>query len=360
MPDITKGKTFSSGDTVTAADLNNLVDDASINNNAINSDKIASGAVTNAKVSTSAAISFSKLETLATGSVIVGDSGSAKGVALSGDATIDAAGALTIATGAVETAMIADSTGSSDGVTTAKLATGAVSGPKIAMGSDAQGDILIRGSSGYERLAAGTAGQILKTNGNSSNPVWTDPPPSITAAGLSITEYTSSTTWTRPQGVTLIHVIVRGAGGGSISRMAGGNGGSKGDFIDVSGTLGGSNNDEIEITVGAGGSAGYGTPGYVGFYGAGDGGDTTFGVSGSDPFLTGGGGTGAGLIGSTESAGSDGSSSSESGRSIGGSGHDTYGAGAKMGTWEDPGTLNHYITSGIAGGSGYVVVTIIG
>ena len=42
-------------------------------------------------------------------------------------------------------------------VETANIAAGAVTGPKIAMGSDAQGDILFRGSSNYERLAKGTA-----------------------------------------------------------------------------------------------------------------------------------------------------------------------------------------------------------
>tara|TARA_Y100001973_G_scaffold105690_1_gene179900 strand:- start:71 stop:904 length:834 start_codon:yes stop_codon:yes gene_type:complete len=160
MPDITKGKTFSSGDTVTAADLNNLVDDASINDNAINSDKIASGAVTNAKVSASAAISFSKLESLATGSVIVGDSGSAKGVALSGDATIDASGAITVSNSASATTA---TTVSDNAITLAKL-------------EDAtQGDLLYYASAGEPaRLSAGTSGQFLKTQGSAANPVWSD------------------------------------------------------------------------------------------------------------------------------------------------------------------------------------------
>jgi hypothetical protein len=40
------------------------------------------------------------------------------------------------------------------------------------IGSAAQGDILYRGASSWARLAAGTAGQILRTNGASQNPVW--------------------------------------------------------------------------------------------------------------------------------------------------------------------------------------------
>lgn len=40
--------------------------------------------------------------------------------------------------------------------------------------SSAQGDILIRDSSGWTRLAAGTSGQYLKTKGSGSNPTWSD------------------------------------------------------------------------------------------------------------------------------------------------------------------------------------------
>lgn len=57
-------------------------------------------------------------------------------------------------------------------VTTTKINTGAVTGVKIAMGSDAQGDILFRGASNYQRLAAGTSGFFLMTQGTSANPVW--------------------------------------------------------------------------------------------------------------------------------------------------------------------------------------------
>lgn len=42
--------------------------------------------------------------------------------------------------------------------------------------SSAQGDIIYRGASGFERLPAGTNGQLLKTQGASANPAWVDPP----------------------------------------------------------------------------------------------------------------------------------------------------------------------------------------
>lgn len=108
MPDITKGKTFSSGDTVTAADLNSLLDDAVINNNAITNSKIADGAVDNAAVSGTAAIDFSKLASLSTGQILAGNGGTPTAATLGGDATIDASGNLTIAATSVEQSMIAN------------------------------------------------------------------------------------------------------------------------------------------------------------------------------------------------------------------------------------------------------------
>lgn len=43
------------------------------------------------------------------------------------------------------------------------------------VGSAAQGDILYRGSSSWTRLAAGTSGHFLKTNGAAANPEWAAP-----------------------------------------------------------------------------------------------------------------------------------------------------------------------------------------
>ena len=154
MPDITKGKTFESGDTVTAADLNSFLDDATINNDAINADKIASGAVRNSEVSGSAAISFSKLESLSTGELIVGNAGSATAVAMSGDATISNTGAVTVSSSATVT---------DNAITLAKLEHGT------------QGDVLYYGASGAPaRLGFGTSGKFLKTQGTGANPVWSD------------------------------------------------------------------------------------------------------------------------------------------------------------------------------------------
>lgn len=71
---------------------------------------IANSAVTNAKVSASAAIDYSKLATLTSGNILVGSAGNvATSVAMSGDATIIASGALTIANSAITNAKVSAS-----------------------------------------------------------------------------------------------------------------------------------------------------------------------------------------------------------------------------------------------------------
>ena len=67
-----------------------------------------------------------------------------------------------------------DPTVSDDSVTTAKIQDNAVTGAKIAMTSDAQGDILYYNGTDYTRLGPGTNGQALKTAGAAANPAWGD------------------------------------------------------------------------------------------------------------------------------------------------------------------------------------------
>jgi hypothetical protein len=54
----------------------------------------------------------------------------------------------------------------------AAAAWGAVDGTVINITSQAQGDIIYRGASSWDRLAAGTAGMVLKTAGAAANPYW--------------------------------------------------------------------------------------------------------------------------------------------------------------------------------------------
>lgn len=96
------------------------VNTAAIQNGAVTTPKLADGAVTNLKVDAAAAIAFSKLAALASGNILVGSAGTVPtSVAMSGDATIVASGALTISANAITTAKILNAN-----VTLAKLAAG--------------------------------------------------------------------------------------------------------------------------------------------------------------------------------------------------------------------------------------------
>ena len=94
-------------------------------------------------------------------------------------------------------------------VTTAKLGTNSVDGTKIAMGSDAAGDILYHGATDYARLAKGTASQILTMNAGATAPEW------ATAGSAGFTygteQATTSGTYVThgsiPAGTSLIHLL---------------------------------------------------------------------------------------------------------------------------------------------------------
>lgn len=96
------------------------VNTAAIQDLAVTNPKLAADAVTNVKVAAGAAIAFSKLATLTSGNILVGSAGNVPtSVTMSGDATIVASGALTIANDAITTAKILNAN-----VTLGKLASG--------------------------------------------------------------------------------------------------------------------------------------------------------------------------------------------------------------------------------------------
>ena len=100
MPDITKGKTFTSGEMVDAGDMNSIIDLAVINNDAITESKIASGAVVNDTVSASANIELSKLASGTDGQIpVCSVSGVPTYVTLTG-VTVTNAGAVSLGRGA--------------------------------------------------------------------------------------------------------------------------------------------------------------------------------------------------------------------------------------------------------------------
>ena len=114
---LTSGHIFVGNASNLAADVP-MTGDISIDNAGLTA--IVAGVIVNADINAAAAIAFSKLAALTSGNILVGSVGNVPtSVAMSGDATIIASGALTIANDAITTAKILNAN-----VTLAKLAAG--------------------------------------------------------------------------------------------------------------------------------------------------------------------------------------------------------------------------------------------
>lgn len=133
---------------------------------------VKSDCITNAMVNSAAAIAFSKLATLTSGNILVGSAGNVvTSVTMSGDATIIASGALTIAANAVTNAKLAEMAtltikGNNTGGTTEALDLTATQ--VTAMLDDVVGDAGAGGTAGLVPApAAGdtAAGKFLKADG---------------------------------------------------------------------------------------------------------------------------------------------------------------------------------------------------
>ena len=132
MAILSKGNTYSSGDSVTAANLNSLVDSATF--------------VSGSNETTD----NTSLEVHSSGYLQVKDDGITNAKIATGAVNADS-----IAADAVITAKIADSTGDSDGVTTAKIAGNAITSAKI---SDTDAQFLVDDTSTQKKVVVNEAG----------------------------------------------------------------------------------------------------------------------------------------------------------------------------------------------------------
>jgi hypothetical protein len=121
---------------------------------------------------------------LALGTSATGSLAPATDAGLSYNATTDAltvSGAITGSnlsgtnTGDQTITLTGDVTGSGTGSFAATIADNSVDGTDIALGSDAQGDIMYYSGTDWVRLAPGTSGQFLKTQGAAANVIWDTP-----------------------------------------------------------------------------------------------------------------------------------------------------------------------------------------
>jgi hypothetical protein len=165
---------------------------------------------------------------------------------------LTANGALSIGTGNALTAGTIELGAAAD-TTISRGAGGfiAVEGNRVpSPASQASGDILYRGATEWERLAKGTASQVLTMNAGATAPEW------ATAAASNAQIFSSSGTWTKPPSGNVIYVRVW-AGGGSGGRAGstdGGGGGGGGAYAETWLAFSAAASTET-VTVGAGGAA---------------------------------------------------------------------------------------------------------
>ncbi len=137
----TTGTLITTGDTGT-------ISSAMLGTGSVTSTSILNGTILDADINAAAGIAFSKLASLTSGSVLLGDgSNIPTATALSGDVTVNSTGVTTIQTDAVD-------------------------GTNIALSGEASGDVMYFNGTNWIRLAAGTAGRVLTTNGAGNAPAW--------------------------------------------------------------------------------------------------------------------------------------------------------------------------------------------
>ena len=184
----------------------NSVSQAQLDDDAVGADELASNAVVTASIVDNA-VTLAKMAGITRGSIILGDSSGdpsllAKGsaaqllqsdgtdpsyVTISGDATVAAGGALTIANDAVEQAMIADDAVGADqlaanAVVTASIVDNAVTLAKMA--GLTRGSIILGDSSGDpSALAKGSAAQFLQSDGTDPSYVTISGDATVAAGG---------------------------------------------------------------------------------------------------------------------------------------------------------------------------------
>ena len=105
-------------------------------------------------------------------------------VSLSGDASLSSNGDLQLSPGVVGSLEISDNS-----VGTADIQSNSITGTKIALGGDAQGDIMYYNGLDYTRLPAGSSGQVLKII--AGIPFWSTDLSGLTGTGLSSNKLTA-------------------------------------------------------------------------------------------------------------------------------------------------------------------------
>lgn len=195
---LTKGSTFTTGDTVTAANLNNLVDNATVTAGSIGSTELGANAVTNGKIIATAtgsepvttgtirdnAVSNAKLAGMTRGTVKVGDSSGAasdlsaktNNAFLTGDGTdlksktfdSGTAGDITITSTSSNFYLEV----ASNSIANAMVKNDAINPAKISHSTSSNPGLIVYGASGVPAELTTTASNSVLTSNGSSAPSW--------------------------------------------------------------------------------------------------------------------------------------------------------------------------------------------
>lgn len=125
MGDLNKGETFAAGETVTAARLHKLIEDATIKTGVVTGTHIAGGAITQDKLATGLTFNSAAFS-VPEDNIIIGDA-NGDGTNLPVGSTLSTSGSLDLADAAVNAVKLAD-----DAVETAKIKDANVTLPKLA------------------------------------------------------------------------------------------------------------------------------------------------------------------------------------------------------------------------------------
>ena len=174
-----------SSDPAVGGDISGTASNAQIVANAVTATELASDAVTtvkilNGNVSTAkiadSAVTDDKLasDAVTTVKILNGNVSTAK---IADDAVTEAKiAAQTITNASILPGTIRSQEIENGTITGTDIADNSISGSQIALGGDAQGDIMHYDGTNWVRLGPATAGHLLQTQGSGQNPSWVAPP----------------------------------------------------------------------------------------------------------------------------------------------------------------------------------------